>query len=174
MSLIASSESQRLTTLKSYGLLDTAPEYDLDQVVWLAAHLADCPMATISLVDEKRQWFKARLGLAEQETPREVAFCAHALEGEQQLIVKNALRDKRFARNPLVLGAPYIRFYLGTPLVSPRGDIIGTLCVMDTRPRRPEQDLCHGLQVLARQVMQLFELRRLSRQMAVSRQAASA
>lgn len=129
-------EAERLDALERLGVLDTAPEPVFDDLAWSAARLCETPIALVSLLDAHRQWFKARCGLDVSETPREIAFCAHTILGDGLLEVPDALEDERFATNPLVLGAPGIRFYAGVPLSGPDGHRYGSLCVIDTRPRR--------------------------------------
>ena len=163
---IPDNEAQRLAALQEYRILDTAAEQAYDDIVALAAYLCDVPIALITLVDESRQWFKSRLGLNEKETPRDVAFCAHAILQTEPLIVRDALKDRRFSDNALVTGSPHIRFYAGFPLVNPDGFALGTLCVIDRKPRRLSAEQKTAMQALARQVMALLELRRVSAQMA--------
>jgi len=155
-----------LAALQEYRILDTAAEQAYDDIVALAAYLCDVPIALITLVDESRQWFKSRLGLNEKETPRDVAFCAHAILQTKPLIVRDALKDRRFSDNALVTGSPHIRLYAGFPLVNPDGFALGTLCVIDRKPRRLSAEQKTAMQALARQVMALLELRRVSAQMA--------
>jgi diguanylate cyclase (GGDEF)-like protein len=131
----AADELSRLTQLRSLALLDTDPEERFDRVTRLAQRLFDVPIALVSLVDEDRQWFKSRQGLEISETPREVAFCAHAILGDEIMTVDDALADPRFADNPLVLGDPKIRFYAGAPISGPGGAKLGTLCIIDREPR---------------------------------------
>jgi hypothetical protein len=120
----------------------------------------------ISLVDEVRQWFKSRLGVEQQQTPREVAFCAHAILQDKPFIVRDATKDRRFAGSALVTGEPHIRFYAGIPLMNPEGLALGTLCVIDHQPRRLSAAQQKALQALSRQVMALLELRRVSARLA--------
>jgi len=129
-------EAARLAALRALLILDTPPEERFDRIVRFAACQFDMPMAVISLIDANRQWFKARVGIDACATDREVAFCAHALAGRDLLIVEDAALDPRFHDNPLVTGAPYIRFYAGAPLALPCGSVLGTICVLDTKPRR--------------------------------------
>jgi GAF domain-containing protein len=131
-------EAARLETLRALGLLDTAPDPRFDRITALAAEAFQVPIALVSLVDENRQWFKSCVGLEASETSREVAFCAHAILERDLLVVPDALADARFADNPLVTGAPHVRFYAGVPLRVGDTTPIGTLCLIDTRPRELE------------------------------------
>jgi len=154
-------EAARLTTLRSFNVLDTEAEEVFDQIVRLAARLTGSPIAMVTLVDAGRQWFKASHGLDAAQTPRDRAFCAHAiLEPDRPLSVPDATADARFADNPLVTGAPYIRAYLGVPLVARSGQAIGTLCVIDRTPRHHAPDEIEVVSTLARAVMSNLELRR--------------
>jgi GAF domain-containing protein len=129
-------DGRRLAALQALRLLDTPPEERFDRVVRFAADEFDMPIVLVSLVDEHRQWFKARFGLAACETSREVSFCGHAIAQPDELfVVPDAQADERFADNPLVTGEPGIRFYAGAPLVLPDGEAVGTLCLIDHRPR---------------------------------------
>jgi len=160
-------EAERLEALRSYHVLDTAPEQTYDDLTTLAAHICRVPIALISLVDESRQWFKSKTGLQQpQETSREVAFCAHAILQQEPLIVRDATKDKRFADSALVTGEPYIRFYTGFPLMNAEGLALGTLCVIDHRPRTLTAAQQNALQALSRQAMALLELRRVSARLA--------
>jgi PAS domain S-box-containing protein len=130
-------EIDRLAELQRLQLLDSLPEPSFDAITQLAATIREAPIALVSLVDTDRQWFKSRIGLGATETPREDAFCAHAIQTPGELmVVEDALRDARFQQNPLVLGDPYIRFYAGAPIVTPQGHAMGTVCVIDRRPRQ--------------------------------------
>lgn len=128
-------ERRRLETLREYRLIDTDPEPAFDRVTKLVADLFDAPIALISLVDDCRQWFKSVHGLDVAETPRDVSFCKYVVEDEQPLIIHDTLADPRFRENPLVTGEPHIRFYAGVPLSAYNGDILGTLCFIDRKPR---------------------------------------
>lgn len=128
-------ETARLDALRALLILDTAPEERFDRIVAFAADEFDMPVVLVSFVDSERQWFKARLGLDACETQRGVSFCAHAILAPQLFVVEDALLDPRFADNPLVTGAPHVRFYAGAPLQAPSGELVGTLCLIDTRPR---------------------------------------
>lgn len=129
-------ELDRLGALWATGLLDTPPEERFDRITRLAAQFFDVPMCLVSLIDTDRQWFKSRFGLGATQTPRSDAFCAHAVEMRELLVVEDAQQDVRFAQNPLVTGGPLIRFYAGQPVFSPDGHALGTLCIIDTRPRQ--------------------------------------
>jgi phosphoribosyl 1,2-cyclic phosphodiesterase/CheY-like chemotaxis protein len=132
-------EERRLAALRGLGILDTQPEERFDRLTRLVAALFDVPIALVSLVDSDRQWLKSCYGLATRETPREVSFCAHAILRREVMVVPDALRDPRFADNPLVIGEPRFRFYAGYPLVLPCGSCVGTLCIVDTRPHQLDE-----------------------------------
>lgn len=154
-------ERARLAALHDYAVLDSAQESSYDDLTLLASQVCDTPIALISLVDSERQWFKSRVGLAAQETPREFAFCAHAIRQPGDVMeVPDAQLDARFAHNPLVTGAPHIRFYAGAPLLTADHHALGTLCVIDEAPRTLTPRQTQLLQALSRQVVQLLELRR--------------
>lgn len=153
-------EVARLQALRDLAILDTAAEESFDELTRTASLVCQMPIALISLVDEHRQWFKSKVGLAASETPREVAFCAHAIHGGGEVMeVPDATKDPRFSENPLVTGAPDIRFYAGAPLVDAAGHALGTLCVIDRRPRKLEPWQLEVLGHLARQVVRLFAAR---------------
>lgn len=128
-------EAQRLRALRELLILDTPPEERFDRISAFAAREFDVPMALVSLVDRDRQWFKSNFGLDERETPRDISFCGHAISERDALVVPDALKDPRFRDNPMVVGKPYIRFYAGCVLRLPYGQVVGTLCVLDRRPR---------------------------------------
>lgn len=132
---IPADDEQRLRALRELLILDTPPEERFDRIVAFAADEFEVPIALISLIDRGRQWFKARVGLEVCETAREISFCGHAILQPEVFTVLDAARDPRFADNPLVLGAPFIRFYAGAPLVLPGGAAVDTLCLIDARPR---------------------------------------
>ncbi|MGQ3054350.1 MAG: GAF domain-containing protein [Roseateles sp.] len=132
---IPANDAERLRALRELLILDTPPEERFDRIVSFAAEEFDMPIALVSLIDEQRQWFKARIGLAACETSREISFCGHAILQSGLFEVIDAALDPRFADNPLVVGAPFIRFYIGAPLALPGGAVVGTLCLIDTRPR---------------------------------------
>ena len=156
-------EDARLAALERHMLLDSDSEESFDDLVALASEVCGTPIALVSLVDRDRQWFKARVGLDATETPRELAFCAHAiLEPREVFTVTDATRDARFAGNPLVTGDPHIRFYAGSPIVDDEGHALGTVCVIDTRPRTltPAQE--RSLKALSRQAAFVIRLRQIS------------
>ncbi len=161
----AAPDADRVAELRTYGVLDTAPEAALDELTRLAAGLFQMPVALVSLVDKHRQWFKSSVGVDFVETPREQAFCAHSIQGTDVMVVEDARQDPRFESNPLVTQVPGIRFYAGAPLISPRGQALGTLCVIDTQPRSFEPAQREALRVLSHQVMAQLELRRQNRQL---------
>jgi PAS domain S-box-containing protein len=167
-------EDQRLAALKAYDVLDTPPEAAFDDITGLAGRLCQTPMALISLVEAERQWFKSRVGLDERETPRSVSFCAHALRDGDMMVVEDAACDPRFRENPLVTAEPHIRFYAGAVLRTPAGIPIGTLCVLDNKPRPGGlTDLqADALRTMARQVMTQLELQRALAQKRQSEDAA--
>lgn len=153
-------EQERLAALARYQVLDTAEEPSFDRLTSLVTRLLDVPIALVSLVDAHRQWFKGKVGLEARETPREQAFCAHAiLDSSRPLVVPDALADERFGTNPLVTGEPRIRAYAGAPLITPDGHCLGTLCAIDRRPRVFSPEHIDILQTLADLTMNELELR---------------
>jgi GAF domain-containing protein len=132
---IPADDAQRLQALRELLILDTPPEERFDRIVRFAADEFDMPMVLVSLVDENRQWFKARIGIDACETARETSFCGHAIHRPELFVVEDALADERFRDNPFVTGEPHVRFYAGAPLQLPDGAIVGTLCMIDQRPR---------------------------------------
>jgi phosphoribosyl 1,2-cyclic phosphodiesterase len=159
-------EAIRLASVRALGLLDTEPDERFDRITRLATALFNVPMATISLIDEDRQWFKSRQGVGARESPRDTAFCAHVVHNREPMIVTDAFQDERFADNPLVLGEPRIRFYAGYPLKLDDGTCVGTLCLLDTRPRTMEERELERLRDLA--CMAMDEIRALESKRAQS------
>jgi anti-sigma regulatory factor (Ser/Thr protein kinase) len=152
-------ERERLAALRRYRILDTQPERAFDDLTLLASHICGTPMAFISLVDEHRQWFKARVGISLAETSRAVSFCSHAIHHRDLFVIHDALADGRFRENPHVVSGPQIRFYAGAPLVTPDGHALGTLCVADRLPRTLTTEQVEALEALKRQVEAQLELR---------------
>jgi len=169
---IPENESERLDALKSYEVLDSLPEKDYDNITQLASAICDCPISLVSLVDDKRQWFKSHNGLEATETPKEFAFCAHAIVNPSlTLTVKDSRLDDRFSDNPLVTGDPRVIFYSGVPLVNPEGHALGTLCVIDQKPKMLTDDQKASLRALANQVVNLLELRKRNKELSSMNQA---
>ena len=167
---IPKNEVKRLKVLWQYDVLDTVPEEVFDNLTDLAAHICEAPVAMISLVDENRQWFKAKVGTSVKETTRDISFCAHAILNDDLLVISDATKDPRFSDNPLVTGSQKIRFYAGAPLVTPDGHALGTLCVLDKKPRKLRSEQEKALRVLAHHVVSQLELRRHARELAEARQ----
>lgn len=157
---IPADEDARIGELKEFNILDTAAEREYDDLVFLASQICGTPIALISLVDTQRQYFKSRIGLDATETPRDVAFCAHAILQRNVMVVPDATNDVRFADNPLVTADPNIRFYAGAPLFTPAGHAMGTLCVIDRKPHQMLDSQNAALEALGRQVVALLLLRR--------------
>ena len=153
-------EAARIAALQKYAILDSEPEQAFDDLVLLASFISKTPIALISLVDEKRQWFKARVGLSVSETPREIAFCAVAIQQPDVFIVPDTLNDERFRNNPLVTSEPHIRFYAGAPLINEEGHALGTICVIDRTPRQFGSSQQAALKALSRLVLAQLEFRR--------------
>ncbi len=152
---LPNNEAERLRTLRLFRILDSGSEDSFDQLARLAATICDTTIGLITLVDEDRQWFKSKVGLDVHETPRSVAFCAHAILQDDVFVVEDASQDARFSSNPLVTSNPWIRFYAGAPLTVAEGLRLGTLCVIDRKPRQLD-----ALEVLRQAVVTQLQLRR--------------
>ena len=153
-------EPTRLELLRQYEVLDTAAEQVFDEITATAAEVCQTPVCLLTFIDRDRQWFKSRVGIDVQETPREIAICAYTICGTDLFVVPDTMADKRFADNPLVAGEPHIRFYAGMPLLSPEGLAVGTLCVLDSKPRTLTPDQSEKLKALAKGAVLLLEIRR--------------
>ncbi|WCL48524.1 ATP-binding protein [Leptospira sp. GIMC2001] len=158
---IPGNESERLQELLDYDILDSKPEQEFDDITEIATKLTGMPICLVSLVDKDRQWFKSHYGLDATETSRDVSFCAHSiLKPNEPLIVPNSLLDERFSDNPIVTGDPFVRFYAGFPLITPKGNALGSLCLIDHKPNNINKDQIDSMLGLARQVMAQLELRK--------------
>ena len=160
--LIPDNEVERISALNEYKILGTKPEQAYDDITKIASTVCATPIALLSLVDTDRQWFKSKVGVEVEETPRDWSFCAHAIHTSDPLIVPDATKDSRFNTNPLVCGDPQIRLYAGFPLENSELLRVGTLCVIDRRPRQLTEIECDVMKALARQVVAFFELRKKS------------
>jgi len=158
----APSETKRLATLRQYDIVDSNPEQEYDDIVMLASSICDVPIATITFIEEQRQWYKAYIGPSSitQIVQRKLSFCAHTIERDDVMVVNDATKDERFWNHPNVVNAPYIRFYTGVPLINPEGYKLGTLCVLDQTPRELSDIQLESLKVLSKQVVKQMELRR--------------
>ena len=153
-------ELDRLMALNNLQIMDSISEREFDELTLIASEICNTPIALISLIDEKRQWFKSKVGLSANETPKDLAFCAHAILQNDIFMVNDATKDERFFDNPLVTDEPYIQFYAGAPILDPNSNLpIGTLCVIDNKPRKLTQKQLEALKGLSNQVYKLLELR---------------
>lgn len=158
---IPDNEQQRLDALKEYSILDTLPEKEFDELTSLASFICKTPISLISLVDDKRQWFKSKKGLNANETAKEIAFCAHAINKPEEIfVIPDSRKDDRFHDNPLVTADPFVIFYAGVPLISDGGLPLGTLCVIDNTPRELDNEQLEALQFLANQLSRLLDKRK--------------
>ena len=163
---IPADEDQRLKALKSYSILDTIAESEYDDITKIASQICGTHISLISLIDEDRQWFKSRQGLDAEQTDRELAFCAHAINDKDRIfIIPDSREDERFFDNPLVTDDPNVIFYAGVPLVDSGGFALGTLCVIDDKPKNLNEDQITTLKALSRQVIKLLELRKTSHEL---------
>lgn len=163
---IPSDDNRRLKELYRYEVLDTSYEDEFNDVVQLAATICNTPIALVSLIDQQRQWFKAKLGIEANEFPRDISFCGHTINADTAVFeVSDATKDERFLDNPLVVESPYIRFYTGIPLINNNGFKVGTISVMDTQPRILNEVQIFTLQTLARQVVKLLDQNLLNKQL---------
>ena len=163
-------ESKRLAALKRYEILDSEIEEIYEDVTKLAAEICGTPIALISLVDSDRLWFKSKFGFSASETDRRVGFCSQAIQQDRVLVVRDAISDPKFSNNPFVISNPNIRFYAGAPLKAPCGSILGTLCVIDNKPRELTDQQYNTLTVLAKQVIDQFEMRVVNKRLAKDRE----
>jgi len=163
-------ERERIVALRSYGILDTPREEEFDDIVRVVSAICETPITVINLIDQGRQWFKAEVGLGVRETPLPASICAHAILQPGLLIVPDTLDDPRFSDNPLVVGDPHLRFYAGALLETDEGLPLGTLCVLDYKPRQLNDSQKDLLQLMANQIMKLFELRRKNAEERTARQ----
>lgn len=164
-------EAQRLAALRALRILDTPREERFDRITRLAQRMFDVPIALVTLVDVNRQWFKSCIGLDMGETPRSVSFCAHAILRDDALVIEDAQLDPRFADNPLVTDEPHIRFYAGQPLVGPNDQRLGTLCIIDRRPRQMSADELEALRDLATLAENELNVVRLSQALVIQRES---
>ncbi len=162
---IPPNEKERLDALYRYAILDTETDKDFDGIVELASQVFDSPMALINIIDSERQWSKAWKGVSQQESTRDLSFCAYAITGDDVMVINDTLKDDRFADHPQVVGGARIRFYAGMPLVVKTGHKLGALCVMDSRPRTISDLQLNDLRILAKQVANLLDLRLVNRQL---------
>jgi len=158
--MMSTDDAARVDALQKYAILDSEPEQAFDDLTLLASYVCKTPIALISLVDEDRQWFKAKVGISATETSRDIAFCSTAILQGDVFVVPDALQDERFRTNPLVVSEPNIRFYAGAPLINEDGYALGTLCVIDRTPRNLAADQEAALKALSRLVLMQMEFRR--------------
>jgi GAF domain-containing protein len=158
--MMSSNDGARVDALQKYAILDSEPEQAFDDLTLLASYVCKTPIALISLIDEDRQWFKAKVGISAKETSRDIAFCSTAIQQSDVFVVPDALQDERFRTNPLVVSEPNIRFYAGAPLINEDGYALGTLCVIDRTPRVLGSDQEAALKALSRLVLMQMEFRR--------------
>ncbi|WP_375580528.1 GAF domain-containing sensor histidine kinase [Marivirga tractuosa] len=156
---IPDNEKERLRELRRLNILDSEQEKDFDELVGLASIICGVPISLVTLIDDDRQWFKSKKGLAVDSTARDVSFCGHAINSDEIFVIENAVADERFYDNPLVTGDPNIRFYAGMPIKSENGFNLGTLCVIDSKPKKLSDHQIKALKILGGQASKLIELR---------------
>lgn len=157
---LSTNDRDRVAALQKYAILDTEPEQAFDDLTLLASFICKTPIASITLIDENRQWFKSTIGLNVSETPRDIAFCSVAIQQSDVMVVPDTLQDERFRNNPFVTAEPKIRFYAGAPLINEDGYALGTLCVVDKTPREFNDEQKEALKALSRLVLAQMEFRR--------------
>lgn len=159
---VPENETERLAALRTYAILDTAPEVAYDEITELAAQICQCPVAVIGMIDETRDWKKAKYGLPPDFTflPREMSICSATICGNDMLLVPDLTKDARFAQSPTVAGEPHLRFYCGMPLLNPEGYALGTLCVVDFHARELSFEQAEAVRRLSHQVVSQLELMR--------------
>jgi GAF domain-containing protein len=157
---LSKNDHDRVAALEKYAILDTEPEQAFDDLTLLASFICKTPIASITLIDENRQWFKSTIGLNVSETPRDIAFCSVAIQQSDVMVVPDTLEDERFRNNPFVTAEPKIRFYAGAPLINEDGYALGTLCVVDKTPREFGDEQKEALRALSRLVLAQMEFRR--------------
>ncbi|MGQ3298844.1 GAF domain-containing sensor histidine kinase [Reyranella sp.] len=167
-----SDEGRRVAALRAYDILDTPREEEFDEVVRVVSAICGTPISVINLIDSERQWFKAEIGLGVRETPLPASICSHAILQPDLFIVPDTLADQRFSDNPLVTGDPRLRFYAGALLKTPEGLPLGTICVLDYKPRDLDENQKALLRLTARQIMKMMELRRLNAAERIARERA--
>ncbi len=165
-------EQERLQALYEYDILDTIPEKDFDYLTMIASQICDTPISLVTIIDETRQWFKSNYGLDVRETDRVYSFCAHAINTPQTImVVPDSRLDERFADNPFVTNKPNAVFYAGVPLVTENGFALGTLCVIDNKPRTLKEEQFEALRALSNQVVKLLELRKKNKELVETKEA---
>lgn len=158
--LTVKKEARRLEALRQYQILDTPPEQVFDDLAFLAAQICGTAIAVINLIDSKRHWFKAKIGLDVQQMPRDIGFCPFCIEKGDALIIPDTLADKQYACDPVVTSEPYVRFYAGVPLITPSGEAIGTVCIVDSQPRQITLEQLEALKAISRLIIRQLEIRR--------------
>jgi GAF domain-containing protein len=154
-------ENERLAALREYHILDSGAEKEFDEITMLASEICQTPISLVTMIDEGRQWFKAGFNLPVSEISRDIAFCSHAINHPlEPFVISDLRKDKRFSDHPFVTGEPHVVFYTGIPLTNPDGYALGTLCVLDTKKKKLSKNQLRSLQILAKQVIQLLELRK--------------